>query len=109
MNEKKLHVLSFLGGLVFLSLLTGILLSRNSSIRAEVENQAKGFLDAGRDILFQLQTILAKVSQITGETREVEEQEVPSSEPAIVLSDGYDALWSTVEAQNELYVKSHPS
>jgi hypothetical protein len=109
MKDNRLHILSFVGGLVFLSVLTGILLSRNSTIRAEVENQARGFLNTGRDILFQLQIIVAKVAQITGEIRDIDEDEVPEVEPRALLSDGYDALWSVAEAQNEAYVKSHPS
>jgi hypothetical protein len=109
MSEKRLHILSFIGGIVFLSVLTGILLNKSSVIREEVEKQVQGILSTSKDVLYQVQVVVTKVGAITEEIKGSNENGTMDSEPVAFLSDGYDELWRLVETQNKTYVKNHPS
>jgi hypothetical protein len=109
MSEKKLHILSFVGGLVFLSVLAAILLSKSSEIREEVERQVQGILNTSKDILRQAQFVVVKVGEITNEIKGIDDSNITEDEPTALLSDGYDRLWQSVEAQSRARVKSHPS
>jgi hypothetical protein len=109
MSEKKVAILSFFGGLVFISVLTALLLNKNSAIKEEVESQVQGFLNTSKDILRQSQLVVAKVGKITAEIKGVDNNDMVGVEPTALLSDGYNELWRSVEAQNKVYVKSHPS
>jgi hypothetical protein len=109
MSEKKLHILSFVGGLVFLSVLAAILLSKGSEIREEVESQVQGVLNTSKEILRQAQFVVVKVGEITNEIKGVDESNTTENDPTALLSDGYDSLWQSVEAQSKARVKSRPS
>jgi hypothetical protein len=109
MSEKHKAILSFIGGLVFLSVLTTVLVNKNSALRAEIENQAQGFLNISREALRQAQRIIGQVSMITGGSKETEENDTEASASASLPADDYDALWELAEAQNRAHVKSRLS
>jgi hypothetical protein len=109
MSDKRIAILSFVGGLVFLSVLTTILLNNNGSIRAEVEGQARSFLDTSKEALRQMRLAVAKLGVLTGGGQADREDDTDEQSPTFFLSDGYDSLWQPIEAQNKAYVKSHPS
>jgi hypothetical protein len=109
MSDKQSAVLSFVGGLVFLSVLTTVLLNRNGSIRAEAESQVQGFLNTSKEALHQMRLAVAKLGAITGSERVGTEDGAGEHNLAHLLSDGYEALWQSAEAQNRTYVKDHPS
>jgi hypothetical protein len=107
MSIKKTEVLSFAGGLVFFSVVAGVLLSKNSRIRTEVEEQLQGFLSASRDILQQVQFIAMKMSKIAGEVKTANETNNLEEGPIALLPDSYDTLWRVVEAQNRDFAGDH--
>jgi hypothetical protein len=109
MSEKKLPILSFMGGLVFLSILTALLLSKSSAIREEVENQVQSILNTSKEILRQTHFVVMKVGEITEEIKGVDSSNTMEVESTLLLADGYDKLWQSAEAQSKAYVKSHPS
>jgi hypothetical protein len=111
MGKKKTEFLSFVGGLLFFSVIVGIVVVRNESIRNEIESQARGFLGISRNILQQLQSGFAKAKAIAGASKiakqnsKLNEQEDGSSPDT--HKDGYDALWQSVETQHKVFVKNH--
>jgi hypothetical protein len=65
MKTKQTELLAFVGGLVFFTVLAGIVISRDGRIRREVENQARSLLRISRDALEQAQAVMGTVKQTT--------------------------------------------
>jgi hypothetical protein len=109
MSIKKVNILSFAGGLVVFSVIVGVLVSKNDSIRNEIEDQAQGFLRVSREALQQLQFVVMKIGKISDELKTDNETNDFEEPPRALLPDSYDALWQKVEARNRAFVKTRPA
>ena len=96
MNEKKIKAASFVGGLVFFSIVVGVVLVKNERIRAEVEEQASILLKTTRSAISQIQFVVSKIGKITGESKSAKQNSNNDSALAASQGDKYDALWSSL-------------
>jgi len=109
MSEKQIKAVSFVGGLVFFSIVVGALLIKNDRIRAEVEEQAMSLLKTTKSAVNQIQFIVSKIGKITLDKKSVKTNN-NIKEPFVSDEDSeYDGLWNVAEAQNKEFVKSHSS
>jgi hypothetical protein len=99
MSIKKTDILTFVGGLVFFSVVVGVIISKNDKIRSEIEGQAEGFLGVGRNALQQLESIITRISKITGEQKIANKNSTIENQDSSALPDDYDTLWQAVETQ----------
>jgi hypothetical protein len=95
---KKTDILTFVGGLVFFSVVVGVIISKNDRIRSEIEEQVEGFLGVGQTILQQLRFVVAKVERITSELKIANNNSTIVEQKTAPPPDDYDALWQAVEA-----------
>jgi hypothetical protein len=124
MRGKRTEILAFIGGLVFFTVLAGIVVSRDNRIREELENQAQKLLRISRDAMDQAQLAVATIKDMTQglkidkrNSKYTEPQHSigepdgegtagsgtagnATSETPVSESDGYAALWQVVEARN---------
>ena len=97
MNEKKVKAASFIGGLVFFSIVVGVVLVKNDRIRAEVEEQASILLKTTKSAINQIQFVVSKVGKITGESNNAKLNSSTDSSFVLSQKDQYDAKWSSLE------------
>jgi hypothetical protein len=106
MKKKRAELLSFVGGVVFFTVLVGIVVGRNDRIRNELENQAQSLLRVSRDALDQAQVIVARVKtamrdfKIDSETSKYEGANYPPETTETAENDSYAVLWQTAETRN---------
>jgi hypothetical protein len=100
MSKKETKILSFVGGLIFFSVVAGILISNDDKIRAEIQEQAKGLLKTSKKALQQLQYVVSKVGKLTGDLKSEKETSNLNSPQTEPITDSYDTLWVQAEAQN---------
>jgi hypothetical protein len=105
MGIKKTDILTFAGGLMFFSVVVGVVVSKNDRIRNEIEEQVEGFLSVGRNVLQQLRFVVAKVSKLTGGAEIASVNNTINEQGADALSEDYDALWQAAETQNKAYTE----
>ena len=96
MNEKKIKAASFVGGLVFFSIVVGVVLVKNERIRAEVEEQASILLKTTKSAISQIQFVVSKIGKITGEGKSAISNSNNDNTPVISQGDKYDAQWSSL-------------
>ena len=100
MSEKQAKTISFIGGLIFFSVVVGVLLIKNDKIRAEAESQAMSLLKTTKGAVSQIQFVVSKVGKITGENKLANQASNYSETPTIDGASGYDALWGAAKTQN---------
>ena len=96
MSEKQIKVVSFIGGLVFFSIVVGVVLMKNERIRAEVEEQAMSLLKTTKSAIGQAQFLVSKVGMMTGE-KKASQSNSDKTEMA-TQKDTYEALWDAVKS-----------
>jgi hypothetical protein len=107
MKNKKTQILSFVGGLVFFSVVAVVLLAKNEKLRSEIEAQANSLLETSKNVIGQVQFVAEKIGRISGELKTVnaDSNNVGASQGA--LTDGYDSLWQEAEEQAQEYLKDN--
>jgi len=93
MRGKQIEVISFVGGLVFFSVVVGIVLVKNERIRTEVEEQAMSLLKTTKNALNQAQFLISKVGMVTGERKASFAGSHKTDVEAAMQGDAYEALW----------------
>jgi hypothetical protein len=99
MKNKKTQILSFVGGLVFFSVVAAVLLAKNEKLRKEIESQANSLLETSKSVIGQVQFVAEKVGKISGELKTVNANSNSEEASQKALSDGYDSLWQETEEQ----------
>lgn len=97
MSDKQLKAVSFIGGLLFFSVVVGVILFKNDKIRAEVEEQAKSLLNITKGAVSQVQFVVSKINKITGGNNSAQADSNIDGQSIDRNIDKYDALWSSVE------------
>jgi hypothetical protein len=109
MSEKRTKILFFVGGAVFISVAVGVLIRRADGTRIEGEGQTSVLADI-REILLQgLHFVEEKAKALSGESKIAKEISKLNKSLKSLPPDSYEASWQLVKAQNEAYVKNHPS
>jgi len=98
MNEKQLKIVSFIGGLVFFSIVVGVVLVKNERIRAEVEEQTMNILKTTKGAIGQIQYLVSKVEKMTGENKSTKQGSSATESSIAVNEETYDALWDSLKA-----------
>jgi hypothetical protein len=106
-SKKKTSSLAFVGGLIFASVVAGVILTKNKGIRAEVEAQAKSLLNTSSEFIRKLRFTDSLFAKLTGDSKTANYNStigviLPSGDTP-VLSDAYDSLWQEAEQQNAEY------
>jgi len=107
MSEKQIKVISFIGGLVFFSIVVGVVLMKNERIRAEVEEQAMSLLKTTKSAINQAQYLVSKVGVVTGEKKAAQANSNKTEAENMVEKDKYASLWESAESQVGGFVKAH--
>ena len=97
MSEKQKKVVSFIGGLVFFSVVVGVLLVKNERIRAEVEEQATSLLKTTKSAVSQIQFVIAKIEKISGGNNSAQPNSNNATQRGSQKPEQYDELWSSIE------------
>ena len=105
MDKKKAKVLSFVGGIVFMSVIAGVLLCKNEKIRIELEEQIDSFLQSGKELAHQLEHVVGRLWKTATSHINAIEASTIKIEPSLRWTDGYNLLWVPVEAR----LKEHAS
>jgi hypothetical protein len=100
MSEKETKILSFVGGLVFFTVVAGVLISQDDKIREEIKEQANSLLKTSKKVLQQLQYVVTKVSKLTSDVKSDKQNSNIEDKPATSSSNEYDSLWEQAEQQN---------
>jgi hypothetical protein len=87
-------LLSFIGGLVFCTVLVGLIIIKNDRIRIELENQAQSLLRVSRGALDQAQAVVTRIRETT---RGLKIDSETSNYPETPEVTEYDRLWQAVE------------
>jgi len=98
MSEKQIKAVSFIGGLVFFSIVVGVVLMKNERIRAEVEEQAMSMLKTTKSAIGQAQFLVSKVGMMTGEKKASQSNSGNTETGAAAQKDTYEALWDAVKS-----------
>lgn len=98
MSEKKAKVLSFIGGLVFISVVAGVLLYKNDRIRAEFEEQVTSLLKTTGSALGQIRFFVSKVENITKDSKIDKIKDNIGDLKTYNDFSEYDAQWSSFDA-----------
>ena len=98
MSEKQIKAISFIGGLVFFSIVVGVVLMKNERIRAEVEEQAMSLLKTTKSAIGQAQFLVSKVGMMTGEKKASQANNGKTEMEAATQKDAYEALWDAVKS-----------
>jgi len=98
MSEKQIKAVSFIGGLVFFSIVVGVVLMKNERIRAEVEEQAMSLLKTTKSAIGQAQFLVSKVGMVTGERKAALAGSGKTETGQVTQRDAYEALWDAVES-----------
>jgi len=91
MVKGKTKALTFIVGLVTISVTIGVILHRNPKIRKEAEQQAKNLLRLSQDTIETAQEALEKVQKFTGIVNEKKEERLLEKEQAAAAA--YEEEW----------------
>ena len=98
MSEKQIRVVSFVGGLVFFSIVVGVLLARNERIRSEVEEQTMSLLKTTKSAVSQIQFVVSKIGRFTNDSNNARRNSNIDDLTTTLEDKEYDELWSYVKA-----------
>jgi hypothetical protein len=109
MKTTQMKILSFIGGLLFASVVVGVLLIKNENIREEVEDQAQSFLGISRNALKQLQSVLSTTGAMLGTAKIANQTSNLDFYKNAPVSKDYEDLWQATQTQSNAYVKNRLS
>ncbi|MCL1846485.1 MAG: hypothetical protein FWF91_00780 [Coriobacteriia bacterium] len=99
MSGKQIRIASFIGGLVFFSTITVVLLMKNDKIRAEVEEQAMSILKTTKSAVSQIQFVVSKIGGTTGKNTDAKYVSVNENTKENIDNSVYDAQWASLELE----------
>ena len=99
MSGKQMRIASFIGGLVFFSTITVVLLMKNDKIRAEVEEQAMSILKTTKSAVSQIQFVVSKIGGTTGKNTDAKYVSVNENTKENIDNSVYDAQWASLELE----------
>ena len=99
MSGKQIRIASFIGGLVFFSTITVVLLMKNDKIRAEVEEQAMSILKTTKSAVSQIQFVVSKIGGTTGKNTDAKYVSVNENAKENIDNSVYDAQWASLELE----------
>lgn len=99
---KETRMLSFVGGLVFFSVVAVLILNKDEALCNEIQAQTKSLLTTSKKALQQFQSAVTKIGKLTEDVKSVRENSKLEGEgvnSAADRADKYDSLWEQVERQ----------
>jgi hypothetical protein len=99
MSDKEAKVLSFVGGVIFFSVVAVVVLSKDEGLRNEVKAQTQSLLKTSKKALQQFQSAVSKVGKLTGGIKSVKKNSNldPEGEGVSPVESSYNAQWEQVQ------------
>ncbi|MDR1015062.1 MAG: hypothetical protein LBL86_08835 [Coriobacteriales bacterium] len=103
MSEKNAKMLSFVGGLLFFSVVAASLLRNDDILRANLTEQAQGYLRISKEILRRASLVLSKAGAGVSESAKGNSNFKKGS--VVAPADEYDRAWGQAEEQGAARLK----
>ncbi|MDR3052290.1 MAG: hypothetical protein LBU48_00310 [Coriobacteriales bacterium] len=99
-DKKTTKILSFVGGLLIFSVIVGVAVNNNESIKKEVERQITGFLGTSKKLLGCYEGVTQKLSEVSRllKNDNANHNLIEENEPALKneADSTYDRLWESI-------------
>ena len=105
-REHQDKLLSFVGGLVFFTVVMAVVVYKDEDVRQELGTQAKSLLKTSKEALQQVRFVAGKIGKAVRGAAKDNKAAVEGGEEK---PGQYDNVWAAYQAQNPNRVKNHLS